>query len=84
MAYWLPYPLDIIKTRIQTDHADRSKRVYRNYMHAFTHTLRTAGVAGLTAGLVPCLLRAFFANGVCFLGYDFTMQYFETMHGGQI
>lgn len=56
---------DSIKSRIQTDALDPSKRKYAGWTDCLRQTLRHEGVAGLYRGFLPCLLRAAPVNGKC-------------------
>lgn len=70
MAFWALYPLDMIKTKLQTDASLVSERFYKGYMHCARHTYQTVGMSGMMAGLAPCLIRAAVANAFCLLAYE--------------
>ncbi|KJE93551.1 substrate carrier family protein [Capsaspora owczarzaki ATCC 30864] len=71
IAYWIgTYPLDAIKSKMQTDASDRSKRLYSSIADCVKQTYRTSGINGFYKGFGVCMLRAFPANGACFLGYE--------------
>eukprot|EP01096_Ripella_sp_DP13-Kostka_P009912 TRINITY_DN3828_c0_g1_i1.p1 TRINITY_DN3828_c0_g1~~TRINITY_DN3828_c0_g1_i1.p1 ORF type:complete len:289 (-),score=111.82 TRINITY_DN3828_c0_g1_i1:81-947(-) len=75
MGYWLfCYPLDAIKSIIQSDHADPKQRVYRTYVQSVRKVLAERGVGGFFKGFTPCIIRAFPANAFCFLGYELTLK----------
>ncbi len=42
------------------------------------------GIKGFTAGITPCMMRAFIANGFMIVGYEWTQQfvgaYFSSIH----
>ncbi|KAL0271229.1 UNVERIFIED_CONTAM: hypothetical protein PYX00_008393 [Menopon gallinae] len=67
--YWaLATPADVIKNRLQG--APEGK--YPNGMRsAFTELVAEAGPLGFYKGITPVMLRAFFANGACFVGFEF-------------
>ena len=73
MAFWGLYPLDIFKTKLQTDASLVSERFYKSYLHCAKHTYQTVGVSGMMAGVVPCLIRAAVANAFCLLAYEQTL-----------
>jgi solute carrier family 25 carnitine/acylcarnitine transporter 20/29 len=51
-----------------------SKRVYSGTIDTFSKIYKSHGVGGFTRGIVPCLLRAFPANGSAFVTYDTVIQ----------
>lgn len=69
VALWFTtFPIDVIKTKIQTDSFQNPK--YKGMSDCFLTTLKLSGLKGLYKGLAPCLLRAVPANGVTFLAYE--------------
>lgn len=88
-AMWIPiFPLDSIKSRLQTDHLDITKRQYRGFVDCFQQTMKRDGIRGFYRGFVPCLLRAAPVNGrwMCssfphllaatFVAYEYARSYF--------
>lgn len=72
-AFWGPcYPLDFLKTLIQTD--SETKPRYRGMMDCFRQTVRQGGLRAVYKGVGPCVARAFPANGVTFFAYEWTRQ----------
>ncbi|KAI0268812.1 mitochondrial carrier [Gloeopeniophorella convolvens] len=71
-ALWaVIYPIDMIKSRMQTDGfspADGQK--YRSTLHCVRTVWRTEGIGAFTRGLGPTLIRSPFANGATFLGFE--------------
>jgi len=65
-------PLDVIKSRIQAAPAGQYPRGVRD---ALPQLLRAEGVKGLFRGIVPLYLRAFPANGACFLGFETALKF---------
>ncbi|UPL02300.1 hypothetical protein LCI18_013234 [Fusarium solani-melongenae] len=57
LIWLLTYPLDVIKSKMQTDGFGAEQR-YKNMCEAFRVTWKTGGVAGLFKGIGPTLLRA--------------------------
>lgn len=51
------YPIDVIKTKMQTDGFGSDQR-YHNMLAVARHTIRTDGMYGFYRGLSPTLLRA--------------------------
>jgi solute carrier family 25 (mitochondrial carnitine/acylcarnitine transporter), member 20/29 len=69
IAFWAGvYPVDVIKTRLQTD-SDLNPR-YRGILDCARQTIKTEGFGALYRGVGPCLARAFPANGVTFLVFE--------------
>lgn len=68
-AMWgMMYPLDVIKSKLQTDSLDASKRQYRSAIDCARQVFATEGVKGFFRGFGPCMLRAAPVNAVTFLG----------------
>ena len=74
LAYWVAcYPLDIIKSALQTDSIYPEARRYRGGVLATGRQLwAEGGVKRFTAGLAPCLARSFPANAAGFAIYEAT------------
>eukprot|EP01127_Copromyxa_protea_P006822 TRINITY_DN16793_c0_g1_i1.p1 TRINITY_DN16793_c0_g1~~TRINITY_DN16793_c0_g1_i1.p1 ORF type:complete len:288 (-),score=72.56 TRINITY_DN16793_c0_g1_i1:25-798(-) len=71
MGYWCSiYPIDVIKTTIQSDNPDPAQRKYRGMLDASRQIYFEHGVRGFFRGLAPCLLRAFPANAATFVAYE--------------
>lgn len=79
LAYWVAcYPLDIIKSAIQTDSIYPEARRYRGGVIATGQQLWLEGGAKrFTAGLAPCLARSFPANAAGFAIYETTMKWLK-------
>jgi len=69
----------VIKSKMQIDHSDPSKRLYRNMFHCAQSLYAAGGIKPFFVGFTPCLLRAFPANGACFLVYEVTKQLMEKL-----
>ena len=68
MAYWLfTYPLDVIKSAMQTDRIDPTQRRFRSVWDTARQLYAEGGVRRFTRGLSPCLARAVPANATLFL-----------------
>lgn len=71
-ALWaVIYPIDMIKSRMQTDGfsaADGQK--YKSTLDCVRTVWRTEGIGAFTRGLGPTLIRSPFANGATFLGFE--------------
>jgi len=51
------YPIDVIKSKIQTDALDPTKRQYKGMMDCIRKTWSKEGWKGFTGGLGPTLIR---------------------------
>jgi solute carrier family 25 carnitine/acylcarnitine transporter 20/29 len=70
-ACWgLTYPLDNIKTRIQSDNLDPKKRKYSNTLDC----IRKTKFKDMWKGFTPCVLRAVPVNAAIFFGYTYVRQ----------
>ncbi|TFY71640.1 hypothetical protein EVG20_g1370 [Dentipellis fragilis] len=71
-ALWpVIYPIDLIKSRLQTDGfsaADGQK--YKSSLQCIRAVLKTGGIGEFTRGLGPAMIRSPFANGATFLGFE--------------
>ncbi|KAI8873719.1 mitochondrial carrier [Ramicandelaber brevisporus] len=74
-AMWIScYPVDIIKSKIQTDAFMPGQRKYTSSLDCLRKTIAAEGVAGLFRGFVPCILRAAPANAATFVGFELAMR----------
>jgi solute carrier family 25 carnitine/acylcarnitine transporter 20/29 len=80
LMFWgTVYPVDVVKTRIQTDSDSQPK--FRGMLDATRKIVRQEGIRGLYKGLLPCLARAFPANAVTFLTYEAVARFLEKQLG---
>ncbi|UZJ51098.1 hypothetical protein CBS101457_000418 [Exobasidium rhododendri] len=78
VALWLSaYPLDVVKSRMQTDHIGPSQRQFRSSLDCAKQIYKTAGFSGFLRGLTPTLVRAPFANAATFVVYEYVSQKLE-------
>lgn len=71
VVFWLScYPMDLIKSRIQTDHPDPSQRRYRGVLDCVRQIHATEGYRGFWRGFSACLVRAFPVNAATFLAFE--------------
>ncbi|KAL6065096.1 Solute carrier family 25 member 45 [Balamuthia mandrillaris] len=64
------YPLDVVKTRLQTQQSQRYSGIY----DCALQTLNRGGLKEFYRGLTPTLLRAFPVNAVMLLAYELGSQ----------
>jgi len=75
MMYWIStFPFDVVKSTMQTDSTDPEKRKYKGLTDTFQKLYKSEGFKGFWKGIVPCMLRSFPANAVCFLLYEMTRK----------
>ncbi|PWN88659.1 putative YMC1-protein of the mitochondrial carrier family [Acaromyces ingoldii] len=78
VALWLSaYPLDVIKSRMQTDAISPSERRYKGFLDCASDIYRSAGPRGFVKGLAPTLVRAPFANAATFVVYEWASRQLE-------
>lgn len=78
MGYWtLAYPLDIIKSAIQTDSIYPKQRRYHGFLDTAAKLWAEGGVKRYSAGVVPCLARSFPANAAGFAAYEIVKEFLE-------
>lgn len=74
IAYWLlVLPADVVKTRMQIS----SSAKYKSFRGELMKIVRQQGLRGLYSGLTPTLIRAFPANAVQFLAWEYSTRYFN-------
>lgn len=74
-VFWTAvYPLDVARTKLMADHAEKALRKYTGPFHALRSTLAVDGVRGLYAGFSACMMRAFPTNAACFIAYEYTRK----------
>lgn len=75
IANWITvFPLDVIKSRLQTAEIGRYKPGTQGMIQCATELVRENGVRSLYKGLTPALVRSFPANACCFLAFELTMK----------
>ncbi|GMM34679.1 organic acid transporter [Saccharomycopsis crataegensis] len=73
ITLWMSiYPIDIIKTRLQTD--DLKNKAFKNSFQCAKHILQTSGYKAFFNGFSVCLLRAFPANAMTFYAFELAMR----------
>jgi solute carrier family 25 carnitine/acylcarnitine transporter 20/29 len=75
-SFWgVWYPLDIIKTRMQTDATMPQDRKYKNIADCVRKIMRNEGPSAFFKGYVPSLLRAIPVNASIFLAVTVTKRF---------
>ncbi|KAF8893509.1 mitochondrial carrier domain-containing protein [Infundibulicybe gibba] len=80
-ALWaIIYPIDMIKSRMQTDGFTPSTgQKYSSTWNCVRTVWRTEGIGAFTRGLGPTLIRSPFANGATFLGFEMAMRVLDSI-----
>ncbi|KAJ2697542.1 Mitochondrial carrier protein ymc2 [Coemansia sp. IMI 203386] len=74
-AMWLTsYPIDVIKSKMQTDGFAGSARKYSGTVDCAKQVMAQEGFKGFFRGITPCLLRAAPANAATFIGFEMAMR----------
>ena len=69
------YPLELIKTRMQTDHMEVAKRQYSGVLDCVKKSYAEGGINAFFRGYSPALLRAIVVNACIFLAVDVAKEY---------
>ena len=70
-SFWtISYPMDIVKTRLQTAPAGR----YSGILDCAKQLFQAKGPKAFYRGFAPCFLRAFPANAITFLTYEYVVN----------
>ncbi|KAL0480129.1 mitochondrial substrate carrier family protein [Acrasis kona] len=79
-ACWIAsYPMDVVKSLMQTDHVNKAERLYNNVPDAIRKINQQQGPKAFFRGFTPCIVRAFPANGACFFAYEFSKSVMEKL-----
>ncbi|KAI8916694.1 mitochondrial carrier domain-containing protein [Powellomyces hirtus] len=74
-ALWLSvYPIDVVKSKLQTDGFEKETRQYRGMVDCARKTLAQEGMKGLYRGFWACMARAAPVNAATFVAYEATMN----------
>lgn len=75
---WLMvYPMDVIKSRLQTDALDKKSQVYKGTIDCARQIMAQNGWRGFFRGLIPTLARAPLSNSATFVTYEFAARHLE-------
>lgn len=73
--YWIgAFPMDVVKSNLQTDDSDPNKRKYKSYIDCIQKLYQQNGFRAFTRGFLPCIMRSFPANGACFVCIEMTSR----------
>lgn len=75
IGYWTSsYPLDVIKSRIQSDPFGGAPRKYIGVLQTAKLIIAEEGAAALFRGFATCIARTIPAAGATFLAYEMTLR----------
>lgn len=79
VLFWaLTYPLDVIKSTVQSDDLDRTQRKYTGIVDCAKKMYQNeGGVRRFFRGFTPCLLRAVPANAAMLYTVEISRQFLE-------
>ena len=74
-GFWgIFYPLDVIKSRMQVQPSDKSKRKYTGVLNCVSTMYKEEGLKVFWRGYTPSTIRAIFVNGAVFLAFEVVMS----------
>ncbi|CAG8723713.1 244_t:CDS:2, partial [Dentiscutata heterogama] len=77
---WLViYPLDMVKSKLQTDGFTPQTRKYKGILDCFSRTYRYEGLRGFFKGFGTVMLRAGPVNASTFMAYELAMKGFDKL-----
>lgn len=68
------YPVDVIKSRMQTDALDPAKRSYKGMLDCFSKTWKAGGTPALFKGCATAIVRAAPVNAATFVAFETTRK----------
>lgn len=70
-AMWfVVYPIDVIKSRLQTDQVSKSKQVYKGSLDCLKQVIQKQGAKALVRGFTPTIIRAGIVNACTFYSFE--------------
>jgi solute carrier family 25 carnitine/acylcarnitine transporter 20/29 len=76
VCYWLPvYPIDVMKSKIQTDTLDPTKRKYPTIATTLSRIYKEQGMSGFFKGFSPCMARSAVVNAATFATFELAMRW---------
>lgn len=75
-AMWFTsYPIDVVKSKLQTDALDPAKQQYKGMIDCFQKIYAQNGIKGFFRGFLPTILRAAPVNACTFYAFELTVRY---------
>lgn len=82
VAQVLTYPLNLVRTRLQTQGVNGRPLRYKGMVHCVQSILADEGVRGLFVGLAPNMLKAVPASMIMYIAFNQTRAQLETIRQG--
>jgi hypothetical protein len=79
LSWVLTYPIDVVKSRLQTDGMDGVNR-YSGFMDCLKKSIQAEGYGVMTRGLTSTILRAFPTNAATFAVVTWVIRWTDTRH----
>ena len=76
VAQTATYPLNVVRTRLQTQGVNNRPRIYNGMLDCFKHIIKKDGVQGLFRGLLANYLKAVPASAITFVAFEETNKMF--------
>ena len=74
--YWfLTYPIDVIKSGLMSDHANRADRKYKGMVDCAAKLYKEGGPKRFLVGISPCLMRSIPANAAMLMVVEQCRKY---------
>jgi solute carrier family 25 (mitochondrial carnitine/acylcarnitine transporter), member 20/29 len=73
------YPIDVIKSKIQTDCFSKEKRKYSSSLDCAKKIYAKEGIRGFFKGFGPCILRAGPVNASSFVAFELAIKLFDDL-----
>ena len=73
------YPIDVIKSKIQTDKFLKEERKYSSSFDCARQTFAKEGIRGFFRGFGTCMLRAGPVNAASFVVFELAMKLFDEL-----
>ena len=73
------YPIDVIKSKIQTDNFLKKKRKYSSSFDCAKQILAKEGFKGFFKGFGACMLRAGPVNASSFVAFEVAIKLFDDL-----
>ena len=71
ISFWaFAYPMDYVKTLLQTDSLDTSKAKYKGTLDCFSQQMKRGGISTFYKGLGVAFVRAALVNAGAFFSFE--------------
>eukprot|EP01064_Diplonema_japonicum_P011913 TRINITY_DN19373_c0_g1_i1.p1 TRINITY_DN19373_c0_g1~~TRINITY_DN19373_c0_g1_i1.p1 ORF type:complete len:311 (+),score=56.50 TRINITY_DN19373_c0_g1_i1:78-1010(+) len=80
LGYWsLTFPLDSVKSSMQSDHTNPSQRRYSSWFDCVSKLYAEGGISRFYKGYVPCIARSLPANASLFTTYQLSANWLREL-----